>query len=146
MEEQLMLAVRCRSRWSLAWSVEMLLLAGITSIHLPASSSAPSRSAAQTAAPIPALASQTRQSPASPFRELLVEYCVVCHNEKLRSGGLAFDTIDLAQAGAHADTLEKVVRKLRMGTMPPVGRRRPDAAAYDRFASWLESEIDRAAA
>src|SRR5262249_39242337 len=83
---------------------------------------------------------------AATFRNLLDTYCVTCHNEKLRSGGLAFDAVDLTAIGTHAETWEKVIRKLRMGTMPPVGRRRPDAAAYDGFASWLESEIDRAAA
>jgi hypothetical protein len=28
--------------------------------------------------------------------------------------------------------------------MPPTGRPRPDAAAYDDLARWLEGEIDRA--
>ena len=30
--------------------------------------------------------------------------------------------------------------------MPPVGRPRPDDATYDAFASWVETELDRAAA
>jgi len=37
--------------------------------------------------------------------------------------------------------LEKVIRKLRgSGTMPPAGIRRPDRAAYDAAASWLEGQ------
>jgi Protein of unknown function (DUF1592)/Protein of unknown function (DUF1588)/Protein of unknown function (DUF1587)/Protein of unknown function (DUF1585)/Protein of unknown function (DUF1595) len=36
--------------------------------------------------------------------------------------------------------------KLRSRSMPPPGARRPDNATYDRVASWLESELDRAAA
>jgi uncharacterized protein DUF1592/uncharacterized protein DUF1588/uncharacterized protein DUF1587/uncharacterized protein DUF1585/uncharacterized protein DUF1595 len=38
------------------------------------------------------------------------------------------------------------VRKLRTRSMPPGGRPRPDDATYDGLASWLETEIDRAAA
>ena len=30
--------------------------------------------------------------------------------------------------------------------MPPAGRPRPDKAAHDGFAAWLETELDRAAA
>ena len=41
---------------------------------------------------------------------------------------------------------EKVILKLRAGLMPPMGMPRPDRAAIDGLASWLEREIDRAAA
>ena len=47
---------------------------------------------------------------------------------------------------ASAETLDKVVRKLRLGAMPPIGNPRPAPAAYGALTSWLESEIDRAAA
>ena len=40
---------------------------------------------------------------------------------------------------------EKVVRKLRVGAMPPQPRPRPDKATYDAFRTWLEDELDRAA-
>ena len=39
---------------------------------------------------------------------------------------------------------ERVIAKLRAGSMPPAGRPRPDAATYQAVATWLESEIDRA--
>jgi hypothetical protein len=39
---------------------------------------------------------------------------------------------------------ERVIAKLRAGSMPPAGRPRPDAATYKAVASWLETEIDRA--
>ena len=48
--------------------------------------------------------------------------------------------------GAGAEQWEKVVRKLRTQAMPPPGAPRPDAASYDRVASFLESELDRAEA
>ena len=55
------------------------------------------------------------------------------------------DTVDLGQAAANAAVLEKVVRTLRSGQMPPVGRPRPDAATRDAFATALETALDRAA-
>ena len=79
-------------------------------------------------------------------RTLLDTYCVTCHNQERRTAELTLDTLDVAQIGEHADVWEKVVRKLRAGEMPPAGRPRPDAAAYDSFRMWVEAELDRAAA
>jgi hypothetical protein len=79
-------------------------------------------------------------------RALLDQYCVTCHNGRLKTGGLELDTLDLAHAGAHAEAWEKVARKLRAGMMPPAGARRPDRAALDGLASAVEGELDRAAA
>jgi len=39
-----------------------------------------------------------------------------------------------------------VVRKLRLGVMPPLGSRRPDATTYDSLISSLEGELDANAA
>jgi mono/diheme cytochrome c family protein len=78
-------------------------------------------------------------------QRLLTQYCVTCHNQRARTGGLALDTRSLANVGADAEIWEKVVVKLRAGLMPPAGRPRPDAASYDAFATWLENELDRAA-
>jgi mono/diheme cytochrome c family protein len=77
---------------------------------------------------------------------LLQQYCITCHNEKAKTGGLALDTLDLNHAGANAETWEKVVRKVRAGMMPPAGARRPDRKALDAFASAVEASLDRAAA
>ena len=97
----------------------------------------------------PAAAVQQRgtvPSPETAFQAVLRRYCVGCHNQRTLTAGLALDTADLANVGAHADLWEGVVRKLRGGLMPPAGRPRPDEATYDALASWLERELDRAAA
>ena len=65
---------------------------------------------------------------------------------QLRTAGLALDSLDVTKVGEDAEFWEKVVRKLRTGAMPPAGRPRPDDATADAFASWLETELDRAAA
>ena len=77
---------------------------------------------------------------------LLEQYCVTCHNGRVRTGGLALDAADLTNVAAHAETLEKAVRKLRTGAMPPVGARRPSQAGYDTLIDWLETALDRAEA
>ncbi len=80
----------------------------------------------------------------SPYRAVLDKYCVVCHNQRLKTGGLTLDNLDLAQVPVHADVWEKVVGKLRSHTMPPAGMPRPDAATYSSLAGWLETQIDQA--
>ena len=61
-----------------------------------------------------------RPDPAA-TREMLDRYCVTCHNQRLRTGDLALDTLDVANVGAAPGAWEDVVRKLRTGAMPPAG-------------------------
>ena len=78
--------------------------------------------------------------------ELSKTYCVTCHNDRLNTAGLSLEQLSLDRAGADAETLEKVVRKVRAGLMPPAGARRPERAALDAFAANIETAVDRAAA
>src|SRR5579863_4610167 len=82
----------------------------------------------------------------NPARELVNKYCVSCHNEKLKTGGLALDRTDTGNPSSSQETWEKVIVKLRSRSMPPAKLPRPDNATYDRVAAYLESELDRAAA
>ena len=84
-------------------------------------------------------------SSATTSRVFLDRYCVTCHNERVKTADLALD-MDTAKVGDHAAAWEQVVRKLSGGLMPPPGRPRPDNAANQAFVSWLEVELDRAAA
>src|SRR5690242_16250139 len=97
---------------------------------------------AQGTAPI-----QHQQSAAgasiSTGRALLDRYCTSCHNNRLKTAGLLLDQADVDHAGSDPELWEKVVRKLRSGAMPPAGLPRPDKAAYDSFASYLESALDQ---
>jgi len=81
---------------------------------------------------------------AASIRATLDRYCVTCHNEKLHTAGVTLDSVDPAAPGVNAELWERVVAKLRAGSMPPPGRPRPDAAVYDATAAWLEQAIDRA--
>jgi mono/diheme cytochrome c family protein len=72
------------------------------------------------------------------------QYCVGCHNDRMKAnfGNLSLESIDPADVSSHAETLEKVVRRLRKGQMPPLGRPRPDAATLEAFLVTLESGLD----
>jgi mono/diheme cytochrome c family protein len=76
-------------------------------------------------------------------RALLDRYCVVCHNDKAKTGGLTLQQLDLTHISENAETLEKVVRMLRSGMMPKAGMPRPDQATLEAAIQWLENELDR---
>ena len=80
-----------------------------------------------------------------PSKTFVDTYCVTCHNQRLKTGGLALDRLDVADVGEHAAEWEKVVVKLRAGLMPPSGVRRPAQTVIDEFTSSLENALDRAA-
>jgi len=90
-------------------------------------------------------AASAAPSPARAHQQTVTDYCVGCHNDRARTGGLSLEGADLSSVPAHADLWEKVIRKLRLGVMPPQGARRPDPAVLDTLATSLESELDAAA-
>ena len=55
-------------------------------------------------------------------------YCIGCHNDRLRTADLSIAALDLENVPADAEIWEKVVTRLRAGSMPPPGRPRPDEA------------------
>lgn len=91
----------------------------------------------QAAAPAPS-------SPAE-YRAVLAKYCFTCHNEKLKTAGLALDKMDLNDIPAGAETWEKVIAKLRGNAMPPPKMPHPGRAFQLSFATFLENTLDRAA-
>ncbi len=96
---------------------------------------------------VPALlpAPKAEVSPAAE-RALLDQYCVVCHNDKLKTANLSLQSADISSVGDHPETWEPVIRKMRAGMMPPPGMPRPPLAKYEQLRDWLEAEIDRKAA
>jgi len=99
-------------------------------------------SASESAAP-PAAAPAPPSSSAHDTRAVLDRYCIGCHNQRLKSGDLALDTLDLSALDQHTSVGEAVVRKLRGGMMPPAGAPRPDGDTYASLRSWFEGELDR---
>jgi uncharacterized protein DUF1588/uncharacterized protein DUF1592/uncharacterized protein DUF1595/uncharacterized protein DUF1585/uncharacterized protein DUF1587 len=81
----------------------------------------------------------------SPQKALIDQYCMGCHSDRVKSGGLALSQLNLDSVDQSAEIAEKVIRKLRGGLMPPAGAKRPDAHASAEFVTWLETKIDTAA-
>ncbi len=89
----------------------------------------------------------TPQGPvAATATETVQQYCVTCHSERGKAGGLSLAGFDVSRAQEHPDTSEKMIRKLRAGMMPPAGARRPDEATLDALRRSLEARIDQWAA
>ncbi len=82
--------------------------------------------------------------PSSDLQKIVNTYCVTCHNDRLKTGGLALDRPELADVAAHADVWEKVIRKVRTGMMPPAGVPRPGAAEREALLSSLTGTLDDA--
>ncbi len=83
---------------------------------------------------------------AEDVRALLSTYCAGCHSEKQRTGGLSLEKADPANPGVDVELWERVIGRLRAGSMPPPGLPRPKAATYRTIAESLENGIDRAMA
>jgi len=84
-------------------------------------------------------------SPAGSAQAFVNQYCNTCHNPQMKAGQLDLKALDPANAATHAETWEKVVRKLRAGMMPPANASRPSRAVIDAFAAGLEAQLDKAA-
>ena len=92
-----------------------------------------------------ALSASAFAQPAAPSA-VLTQYCLTCHNPDLKTADLVLNPADLAHIGAKPEQWEKVVAKLRTNAMPPAGMPRPNQATYNSVATYLETELDRAAA
>ena len=78
-------------------------------------------------------------------RAFLNQYCAYCHSDKLKSGSMTLTKLDLEHIDQSAELAEKVVRKLRVGLMPPPGMPRPARELVIAFAGSLEAGLDQAA-
>jgi hypothetical protein len=72
-------------------------------------------------------------------RAFLNQYCGYCHNDQAKSGGMSLTNVS-------PDLGEKIIRKVRVGMMPPPGMPRASAEASKALVSSLETAIDQAAA
>jgi len=90
-----------------------------------------------TTTPVMVAAEQTR---------LITTYCATCHSERGKAGGLSLASFDAMKAHEQPAVIEKMIRKLRAGMMPPPGAKKPDDAAIESLTAALESRMDEFAA
>ena len=116
--------------------------AGAPQAGAPAAAAGEAPSQAPSARAVPP--QRAAAAGASAQAALVEQYCLGCHSDRVKAGGLVLSDLNLDAVGQHAEIAEKVIRKLRGGLMPPAGSRRPDRQAAAAFVSWLENEIDTA--
>ena len=112
---------------------------------LQVETSAQQASRQQAVSPVPSSAASVAAS-GSGHRVLLDRYCVTCHNNRAKTAELTLDQIDAANPAAHAEVWEKVVHKLRTGTMPPSNMPQPSGEDRRALVTWLETSLDAASA
>lgn len=83
---------------------------------------------------------------ASEHAALVAKYCVGCHNERLKNASLSLQGSDISKPGDEADVWERVLRKVASHQMPPANLPHPDEAARKAFTTYLQTELDKAAA
>ena len=98
-----------------------------------------------TAIPSPAQTPAARPAAPSP-RAFVDQYCAFCHNQKTRTAGVDLSAADLLNPASSAPLMERVLRKVSTGEMPPAGMPRPAAPNAAAFTKSLEESLDRAAA
>ncbi len=77
--------------------------------------------------------------------EFVFDYCLSCHNDVSRTGGLSLETFDSGHPETAAEVAEKMIRKLDAGMMPPSFAPQPEAGTAEAFANALAARIDEAA-
>ncbi|HUU34540.1 MAG TPA: DUF1592 domain-containing protein [Vicinamibacterales bacterium] len=78
--------------------------------------------------------------------ELVNTYCATCHSERAKAGGLSLAGFDAMRATERQDVVEKMIRKMSAGLMPPPGAKKPEAAVLASLTEALESRMDEYAA
>src|SRR3954463_13347962 len=102
----------------------LLYVVAVSDRWMDVRAQSPIPASAQTNAPVASAPQVSSQ------RALIDQYCMSCHSDRLKTGGLALSTLNLdapTATDASAEVAEKVIRKLRGGLMPPASTtKRPD--------------------
>ncbi|MGE0814162.1 MAG: DUF1592 domain-containing protein [Vicinamibacterales bacterium] len=126
-------------RWLVVVGVSLTVAAAVD----PSAAAAPAgRAGRQAVAPAASHATLDTAAQTATVRQ----YCATCHSERGKAGGISLASFD---AGSLLDDValgEKIVRKLRLGMMPPAGAKRPEGTVLADLASAFETTLDGAEA
>ena len=109
-------------------------------VAAPVSSHAPAPPAPQTPR-----GAKSAQATSLALNFAIESFCVECHNDAEKKGSLTLEQFDIGRATDHLETVEKMIRKLQAGMMPPPGVERPDSETYSTLIATLETKADAAA-
>ncbi|HJR56019.1 MAG TPA: DUF1592 domain-containing protein [Rhizomicrobium sp.] len=88
----------------------------------------------------------TAQTPVPDHQRVLTQYCQGCHNDKTRIGNFSVQQLRTDNLAANDAAFEKVLRKIKLGEMPPRGMPAPPKQTLTEFTSYLSTTLDRNAA
>ncbi|MDE0102481.1 MAG: DUF1592 domain-containing protein [Bryobacterales bacterium] len=88
----------------------------------------------------------SESSPTLDQRQFLDRYCATCHSQRLKTGGLSLEHLDVSRPATRPELWEKVVRKLHTGLMPPPQALQPPEAHRRKMLTWLTGSLDAGAA
>ena len=144
--KQVFLASACAALLSLG------LAARAAQAPAPSAPQAPAPRAAAPRATTPRPVATARPAATTPTMvaadqtRLVTTYCATCHSERGKAGGLSLANWDAMKAQQQPEVVEKMIRKMRAGMMPPPGAKRPDDGAITSLAAALETRMDEFAA
>src|SRR5579872_2049360 len=87
-------------------------------------------------------AAQARTAP----QLFLDHYCVACHNQQLRTAGLAFEDLAAPDGREPSGVWERILHQVRTNGMPPAGLPGPADEIRREFTGSVEGALDREAA
>ena len=73
--------------------------------------------------------------------EIVQGTCVRCHSDSRLRGNLSLEDFDIGSAEENAEVIERMIRKVRAGMMPPPGVRAPEGDTLQQFAQDLEDTM-----
>ena len=76
---------------------------------------------------------------------IIDQYCAYCHDDVEMAGNMSMSGLDFTHVADSAELAEEMIRKLRLGMMPPAGASLPDADTLLALVETMESNIDDAA-
>ena len=77
---------------------------------------------------------------------VIEQYCVACHDDSTKTANVSFEKADASKIGEDPGLWERALRKLKTNQMPPASMPQPSADTRRSLTTYLETELDRAAA
>ncbi|MEY4965516.1 MAG: hypothetical protein RL274_1099 [Pseudomonadota bacterium] len=124
-------------------SAGIIALTGVIGLQLLGTATAETVPAAATKPTTSALPVSQTAAPTADRKQMLVQYCSGCHNDKMKTAGMSVLPLKADDLDAHNPTWEKILRRISLGEMPPRGMKRPSKEQLADFTNWLESSLDR---
>ena len=79
-------------------------------------------------------------------RHFLQTYCSQCHGGDSAKGDFELDFLKSVESKSDAEYWQLVLDNFHLGEMPPEGESQPKPTELEEMTSWIEAELNRAAA